>query len=62
MSRAKKDRVERSRREFEERLEDVRSAVRREVGFSPRKLGWLVPIAALSVGVALAVKSRKSGD
>lgn len=55
-------RVDETRREFERRLEEIRSALRREVGFSPRKLGWLIPLAALSAGVALALRSRKRDD
>ena len=52
--------VEESRREFERRLRDVREAVGREVGFVPSKLGWLLPAIALSAGLALAWRSKKT--
>ena len=52
--------VEESRREFERRLHEVRAAVGREVGFVPTKLGWILPIAAVALGVGLALKSGKS--
>ena len=56
------NRIEESRREFERRLEEVRGSLESEVGFSPRKVGWLLPLAALSLGVALALRSRRSKD
>lgn len=51
--------VEESRREFERRLHDVRTAVGREIGFVPAKIGWLLPMAAVSLGAVLALKSAK---
>jgi len=51
--------VEESRRELERRLDDVRGAVGREIGFVPSKLGWLLPVVALSAGVMLALKAKR---
>lgn len=52
--------VEESRKEFERRLRDVQNAVGREIGFVPAKMRWLLPVVALSAGVALAFRAKKT--
>ena len=49
-----KDRLDASRREFEGRLTDVRTAISRELGWSPKAV-WVAPLVAFGCGVALAL-------
>lgn len=50
-------RVDDKRREVEARLEDIRRALRSEVGFAPpRKAGWLIPLVGASMGLFLAYR------
>lgn len=53
------DRVQSSRHEVEKRLADLRQAVGSEVGFVPRVVGWLLPLAAFSVGLTLAGRAYR---
>lgn len=48
------------RREVEERLAEVRAAIGREVGAAPAAKYTLLALVAGAVGLALAVKRKKS--
>lgn len=48
-------RVERQRLEVEERLAEVRTALRSEIGVAPRRRAWLLAVLAGAVGLAVAV-------
>ncbi len=50
------NRVEESRREVELRLDQLRRALRSEVGRSPSRRPWLLALLAGAVGVAVALK------
>lgn len=50
--------LEQSRREAEERLTEVRTAVQTEVGSAPKKVYPVLLLAAGAVGFALARKRR----
>lgn len=47
------------RREVEERLERLRTALASEVGFAPRRRGWLLAILAGAAGLTLALRGRR---
>lgn len=47
------------RREVEHRLERLRAAFASEVGFAPRRRGWLLALVAGAAGVALAMRSKR---
>jgi hypothetical protein len=51
--------LEDSRREFEETLEDVHSALEQSVGWAPRAKAWVLPLVAAGVGVAAALWLRR---
>lgn len=51
------ERLDDRRREAERRLDDVREALRREVGWRPEK-PWIVPLVGFACGLALAVGVR----
>ncbi len=51
-------RLKKRRREAEERFDDLRRAVEREVGWAPRG-AWLKPAVAFAVGMALAMGRRR---
>jgi hypothetical protein len=46
-------RLDQSRKEARARLEDLRRAIDREVGWVPRQIWWL-PLVGFACGVALA--------
>jgi hypothetical protein len=47
------------RREVEERLERLRTALASEVGFAPRRRGWLLALVAGAAGIAVALRRRR---
>lgn len=47
------------RREVEQRLERLRTAIASEVGFAPRRRGWLLAMVAGAAGVALALRRKR---
>jgi hypothetical protein len=51
--------LELARRRFESRWSLVQAAVRRELGAAPRRLGWIVGVAAAAAGLALALGIRR---
>lgn len=51
-----RSRLQESRREAEARLEDVRAALRTELGHTPKKRGLWLAIVAGAVGLALGVR------
>jgi hypothetical protein len=51
--------LEDSRREFEETLEDVHSALEQRFGWAPRAKAWVLPLFAAGVGVAAALWLRR---
>lgn len=55
-NRLEKHRLEESRREAEARLEEVRAALRTELGHTPKKRGLWLAIVAGAVGLALGVR------
>lgn len=54
------DRVEQSRRRFERSLEDLRTAVDRELGWAPKLSRWALPLVGVAVGVALGMSVRRN--
>ncbi len=54
------ERIERSRRRFEQSLEDLRAAVDQELGWAPRLSRWAVPLVAAAVGLALGMAMRRN--
>lgn len=54
------ERIERSRQRFEQSLEDLRSAVDRELGWAPRLSRWAVPLVAAAAGLALGLAVRRA--
>lgn len=57
-----RDRLEASRRAFEDRFSEVRGSIRSEVGFAPRRKGMvlLLVVGAAGFAVALALRARLS--
>lgn len=53
------DRLEEARRKAEERLVEVRTAVKTEVGILPKKKYVLLTLAAGAAGFALALRRGK---
>jgi hypothetical protein len=51
--------LENSRREFEETLEDVHSALEQSIGWAPRAKAWVLPLFAAGVSVAAALWLRR---
>lgn len=51
-----RSRLQESRREAEARLEDVRAALRTELGHTPKQRGLWLAIVAGAVGLALGVR------
>lgn len=51
--------LEDSRREFEETLEEVHSALEQSIGWAPRAKAWVLPLFAAGVGVAAALWLRR---
>ena len=51
-----RSRLQESRREAEARLEEVRAALRTELGHTPKKRGLWLAIVAGAVGLALGVR------
>lgn len=51
--------LEASRRAVEERLGELREAVRQDLGWVPRTRRWIVPVVALASGLALAAALRR---
>ncbi len=47
------------RREVEARLERLRTALASEVGFAPRRRGWLLAILAGAAGLTLALRRTR---
>jgi len=41
-------------------LDDLRSGLQEEVGWSPRSLRWIVPIVALAAGLVAGVALRRN--
>lgn len=58
------DRLDNRRRQAEQRLGDVRTALDREVGWAPRARVWILPLVAFACGLAVAgtARRRKSVD
>lgn len=54
------NRIESSRRRFEESLDDLRSAVDRELGWAPKLSRWAVPLVAAAAGLALGLAVRRA--
>ena len=54
------ERIERSRRRFEQSLEDLRAAVDLELGWAPRLSRWALALVAAAVGVALGMTVRRN--
>ncbi len=48
------ERLADSRRELEARLDDVRRALRREIGWAPKAKSWALPMMAFASGLAAA--------
>lgn len=58
-------RIAEKRRQVEEKLAQVRTALRSEIGVAPRRRAWLLGLLAGAVGltVALGMRHRRSsGD
>lgn len=47
-------RVEESREKVEERMSELRRALRREFGTLPRAIAWSVPLVGFAAGLAAA--------
>jgi len=52
------ERIERRRREVEDRLHAVRSAIADETGHTPRGRGLLTALIAGTVGLSIALRGR----
>lgn len=50
-----------ARREVEDRLADLRSALDRELKWLPRGTGWTAPLVGLACGISVAMGRRKKG-
>jgi hypothetical protein len=50
-------RVAQSRRRVEERVAELRTAVRSDFGLVPRTAGWVLPALGFAVGFGLAVRA-----
>lgn len=53
--------VEKRRRQVEQRLDELRASLRREVGFAPRKKHLLMVLVALAGGLAVAMSWKAGG-
>ena len=53
--------VEDARREVEARVDDLRTALDRELKWLPRGKSWTLPLVGVAVGVVLAL-GRKKGS
>lgn len=54
------ERLEERRREFEERVADLRDAVASEFGWAPRAATWVLPVLAGAAGLAAGIWLRRS--
>ncbi len=48
------ERLEANRREFTERLTDLRESLAREFGWAPKAKTWALPLVGFAAGFALA--------
>ncbi|MDA8017085.1 MAG: hypothetical protein MPN21_06500 [Thermoanaerobaculia bacterium] len=55
-------RVEEARREVEARVDDLRTALDRELKWLPRGRSWTLPLVGLAVGVVLALGRTRGRD
>lgn len=53
-------RLESRRGELEHRLDGVRRALDREVGWAPSNKAWIVPLLAFGCGLALGLRRSSS--
>ena len=51
--------VEDARRDVETRIDDLRSALDRELKWLPRGRSWTLPLVGVAVGVVLALGRKK---
>lgn len=54
------DELSETRERFAADLDDLRGALREEVGWAPRGLRWIVPIVALAAGVVAGVAVKRN--
>ena len=54
-----REKLHRKRLTVEERLDELRRAIGRELGWTPKTKMWIVPLMAFACGVALALAKRR---